>query len=344
MKTARSRLALIVAIAASLFLINGSLFASDMDDRIESSAKESYVFKTYLSDDDIKIESKDGIVTLNGDVSEEAHKQLAAETLANLPGVKSVNNKLELKGEAPAEYSDAWLMTKVKTSLLFHRSVSGIKTEVLAEDGIVTLRGEATSLAQKDLATKYAQDVEGVKDVQNEMTVVTVAIKADEKTMGEKTGEVKEWIDDASITALVKTALLYHRSTSGLNTTVVTKEGLITMSGKAKNGAEKDLATELASDVHGVKSVVNKMTVEQIDGKTKFKKEPFNERIHNPMSENFKYKEDLQSMLQKWNAEYEKLEEIQVAGEGGLKDLKQSLDKKWTAFEQIFEQARNRFR
>jgi len=43
-----------------------------------------------------------------------------------------------------AENSDAWLMTKVKTSLLFHRSVSVIKTEVLAEDGIVTLLNERT--------------------------------------------------------------------------------------------------------------------------------------------------------------------------------------------------------
>ena len=62
------------------------------------------------------------------------------------------------------------------------------------------------------------------------------------------------------------------------------------------------------------------------------------------MSEKFKDREDLQSMLQKWNAEYDKLEEIQVAGEGGLKKLKQSLDKKWIAFEQIFDQARNRFK
>lgn len=57
-----------------------------------------------------------------------------------------------------------------------------------------------------------------------------------------------------------------------------------------------------------------------------------------------KMEEDLQSMLHKWNEEYDKLEEIQVAGEGGLKELKQSLDKKWTAFEQIFDQARNRYR
>jgi osmotically-inducible protein OsmY len=73
---------------------------------------------------------------------------------------------------------------------------------------------------------------------------------------------VKEWIDDASITALVKTALLHHRSTSGLNTTVVTEEGVVTLSGKAKNASEKALTTELVSDVHGVKSVVNNMTVE----------------------------------------------------------------------------------
>jgi len=262
MKTEKYRLAMIVAIVASMFLINVSLFASDMDDRIESSTKESYVFKTYLSDDDIIIRSEDGIVTLTGTVAKEAHKQLAEETVANIHGVKSVNSELELKGEAPAEYSDAWLMTKVKTSLLFHRSVSGIKTEVLAEDGIVTLRGEATSQAQKDLATQYAQDVKGVKDVQNEMTVATIAMRPEEKTMGEKADDMKEWIDDASITALVKTALLHHRSTSGLNTTVVTEEGVVTLSGKAGNMAEKDLATELVSDVHGVKSVVNNMTVE----------------------------------------------------------------------------------
>jgi len=37
-----------------------------------------------------------------------------------------------------------------------------------------------------------------------------------------------EEIDDASITVLVKTALFYHRSTSGLYTTVETKDGLVT--------------------------------------------------------------------------------------------------------------------
>jgi osmotically-inducible protein OsmY len=36
-----------------------------------------------------------------------------------------------------------------------------------------------------------------------------------------------ESIDDASITALVKTTLLYHRSTSTLGVTVETKNGVV---------------------------------------------------------------------------------------------------------------------
>ena len=65
----------------------------------------------------------------------------------------------------------------MKTTLLFHRSVSGLKTEVNAKDGIVTLQGEATSEAQKQLTTEYAKDVEGVKDVKNEMAVSNTAKK-----------------------------------------------------------------------------------------------------------------------------------------------------------------------
>jgi osmotically-inducible protein OsmY len=247
------KLVVMMAAVVALLMTSVPVHASKMDSRIESSAKQSYVFKTYLKGDDIKIQSMDGVVTLTGTVSEESHKSLARETVADLPGVKSVDNRLEVKGERPAENSDAWLMMKVKTTLLFHRSVSGSKTEVNVKDGIVTLQGEATSQAQKDLSTEYAKDVEGVKDVKNEMTVTKTSKKT--PTVGEK-------IDDASITGQVKMTLLYHRSTSALNTSVTTKKGVVTLGGKAKNAAEKDLATKFANDVNGVKGVNNRMTIE----------------------------------------------------------------------------------
>ncbi len=252
----------IIATAATLFFINVSLFASVTDDRIELSAKQSYVFKTYLKGQDIKIRSKDGVVALTGIVSGESDKSLAGETVASLPGVVAVVNKLEVKGETPAVNTDAWLIAKVKSTLWLHRNMSGAETEVLAKDGIITLRGEAASEAQKDLSTEYAKDVEGVKSVDNEMTVLTAAMRPGKKTMGEKLDSMGESIDDVSITALVKTTLLYHRSTSALNTTVETKEGVVELGGKAGSAAEKDLATKLVSDVYGVKSVFNTMIVE----------------------------------------------------------------------------------
>jgi hyperosmotically inducible periplasmic protein len=245
------RVTLMVA-AVAFLAFSAPVHASKMDDRIVSTARKSFVFKTYLHADDIKIQSMDGVVTLTGTVSEESHKSLAQETLAGLPGVKSVDNSLEVKGELPTANSDAWLRMKVKTILYLHSSLSDSKIEVNVNDGIVTLQGASSSQEKKELTTEYAKDVEGVKDVTNEMTVTKTSKKT--QTVGEK-------IDDASITAQVKMTLLYHRSTSAINTKVETKSGVVTLYGKAGNAAELNLATKLASDVNGVKGVKNRMTI-----------------------------------------------------------------------------------
>ena len=243
----------LLAATGVLLVTSASVRASETDDRIESSAKKSYVFKTYLKDDSIKTESKNGAVILTGTVLESSHKSLAQDTVEGLPGVKSVDNQLTVKGESHAEHSDAWLGTKVKTTLLFHRNVRATKTDVNVADGVVTLSGEASSLAQKELTTEYASDVEGVKSVKNDMTIAKAPAEPAE-TIGEK-------IDDASITAQVKSSLLSHRSTSALKTKVETTEGVVTVSGIAKNAAEKSLVTKLVNDIHGVKDVINNMTI-----------------------------------------------------------------------------------
>jgi hyperosmotically inducible protein len=243
----------LLAATSALLVTSASLRASETDDRIESSAKKSHVFKTYLKDDSIKTESRNGAVTLTGTVAEASHKSLAEDTVEGLPGVKSVDNQLTVKGETPAEHSDSWISLKVKSALLFHRNVSATGTTVYVKDGIVTLQGEASSLASKELTAEYAKDVDNVKEVKNDMTVAKSPAKPDE-TVGEK-------IDDASITAQVKSSLLSHRSTSALKTKVETTDGVVTVSGIAKNAAEKTLVTKLATDINGVTSVINNMTI-----------------------------------------------------------------------------------
>jgi len=243
----------LAAIAGAILISSSTVRAADTDSRIESSAAKSYNFKTYLKDDSIKTESKDGVVTLTGTVAEESHKSLAENTVAGLPDVKSVNNELVVTGEQPAEHSDAWITAKVKTALLFHRNVSAMGTTIYTKDGIVTIEGVAGSMAEKELTTEYAKDVDNVVEVKNNMTIAANPATAD-TTAGDK-------IDDASITAQVKSSLLSHRSTSALHTTVSTTDGVVTVSGEAKNEAEKSLVTKLATDIVGVTSVINNMTV-----------------------------------------------------------------------------------
>jgi osmotically-inducible protein OsmY len=247
------QLTLLTAVG-SLIIGSANLHADDLDDRIESAAKKSHVFKTHLKADSIKTVSKDGVVTLTGTVADVAHKNLAQDTVENIPGVRSVDNQLVVREEGPKEYSDGWISAKVKMTLLFHRNVSASETDVFVKDGVVSLRGEASSEAQKELTAEYANDVEGVKEVKNELTI------AKEPRHKEK---LSEKIDDASITAHVKSVLMSHRSTSALKTKVETRGGVVTLTGIAKNDAERSLVTKLVSDIIGVTSVVNEMTVAQ---------------------------------------------------------------------------------
>jgi hyperosmotically inducible protein len=248
-------LAALMTSVALIQVVALPLQASEADSRIEASAKNSYNFKTYLKNDKIKVSSSEGVVTLTGIVAEDFHKSLAQETVAGLPGVKSVNNQLTVVGDQPAEKSDGWISMKVKTALTFHKNVSATETGVNTKDGIVTLSGKADSEAQKQLTGEYAKEVEGVKELRNDL-IVTAPAKPAHATLGEK-------VDDTSITAQIKTSLLFHKSTHAVATKVVTKNGAVTLRGEAKNAAEKDLVTKLAEDIHGVLRVNNLMTVQK---------------------------------------------------------------------------------
>jgi len=243
----------IAAVATAVFVSGTPLRASETDERIESSFKKTYVYQTYLKDDAVKADAKDGVVTLTGTVNEDSHKTLAQETAASLPGVIRVDNQLGSQAAAATENADTWIDRKVKLALLFHRNVNATKTTVEVKDGIVTLKGEASSMAQKELTAEYAKDIDGVKDVNNQMTV------ASPEQMDQT---AREKMDDSSITAQVKMVLLTHRSTSALKTKVETQDGVVTLTGNAKNATEKALVTKLVTDIKGVVSVNNQMMIE----------------------------------------------------------------------------------
>jgi hyperosmotically inducible periplasmic protein len=73
---------------------------------------------------------------------------------------------------------------------------------------------------------------------------------------------VGESIDDASITAQVKAALVEDDDLSALDINVDTRQGVVSLSGVVDEPSDIARATELANDVAGVKSIQNNLRVD----------------------------------------------------------------------------------
>jgi len=57
-------------------------------------------------------------------------------------------------------------------------------------------------------------------------------------------------------------ALLFHRGTNPFRAEITVKRGVVTVTGKALNAAEKELVSKRIEDIPGVIRIHNRMTIE----------------------------------------------------------------------------------
>ncbi|WP_088330047.1 BON domain-containing protein [Lacimicrobium sp. SS2-24] len=128
---------------------------------------------------------------------------------------------------------------------------------VTALDGNITLVGKVQEAPHKELAEAIAAGVSGVKDVDNRITVdANLQQQKDSNPRG--FGEI---VDDATITAAIKSKLLWNKHTEGMETSVVTKEGQVELSGTVTSEQASQQAEKLASNTQGVRSVRNSLKI-----------------------------------------------------------------------------------
>jgi hyperosmotically inducible protein len=171
----------------------------------------------------------------------------SGEKAAPSPGAPQT----ETKTTVGTEIDDATITTKVKSALLADADVKGSDIKVETLKGVVQLSGFVDSQGQIDRAVAVTKGVEGVKSVDNKMTVKTT-----ETTVGEK-------IDDSIITTKVKAALMGDSGVKSSDIGVVTSDGQVQLSGFVEDQAQIDRATEVARGVEGVKNVINEMTIKK---------------------------------------------------------------------------------
>lgn len=146
---------------------------------IDGKAETTLLLNGNLNAFTIDTAVKNGVVTLTGEVESDVDKALAAELVAGLDGVSSVENQLIVKNDgkrntdpkAISALKDAKIATVVKTSLLFEPETSGTSIDVDVSNSVVTLSGTVDSDAEKDLAIAKAKNTKDVVGVVDKLTV-----------------------------------------------------------------------------------------------------------------------------------------------------------------------------
>jgi hyperosmotically inducible protein len=157
--------------------------AEHSDAWIALKIRSSLLFHANVSAADTKVDVSNGTVVLTGTVANAAQKDLTEAYAKDIDGVQSVNNELMIKentsdspstvSSARVDMDDASITSEVKYALLSHRSTSALKTKVTTKDGVVMISGDASSDAEKDLVSKMASSIRGVRSVDNDMVVRT---------------------------------------------------------------------------------------------------------------------------------------------------------------------------
>ena len=248
-------------LAAALFAgFASTAMADSMATDLSEANKEgrvwtSFALNPHLDAFDLGVDVDDSKAILTGTVHSNVEKELATQVALSVSGVKSVDNRIKVDGAyrvadrgsartASQIANDATITATVKNQLLWNSGTDGFAIDVDTTNRAVILSGSVDNEASKALAGRIARNTSGVRTVQNNLKI-DANLKRDASTA----------VEDAWITARVKSSLLYSKYVDGLDIDVDTAEGKVSLKGSVSTAAEKALAVELASNVKGVKRV-----------------------------------------------------------------------------------------
>ncbi len=157
---------------------------------------------------------------------------------------------------------DAWIDGKAEATLLFNGNLNSFDINTDVQNGKVVLTGKVENSVDKKLAEELVANIDGVTDVDNQLTIVAAKdydddMDADDMDEDSAMGE----LTDAKIATVIKTRLLMDSDISGFDIDVDVEEGNVTLTGTVDSDAARDLAVEIAKNASDVKDVEDNLKV-----------------------------------------------------------------------------------
>ncbi len=151
---------------------------------------------------------------------------------------------------AGAAISDTGITAKVKTSFVGDDRLKGSHIKVVTTNGVVTLTGTAPTSDSKSAAEELAQNVNGVKSVDDQ-----VSTPEGSGSVHKAVAKTEHVGSDSWITTKVKSEIMADSVSKGFDVHVKTLHGVVMLRGTLPNSDAVAHVKDIASGVEHVKSV-----------------------------------------------------------------------------------------
>jgi osmotically-inducible protein OsmY len=277
------------------------------DGRVNAGWLTTRIQAQYFTTTDVKgrnidvTSTSDGVVTLRGEVENEQERRRAIEIAQNTDGAARVEDHLRVTGavattgreredaprdreaEARTTQPDGWVTTKIQAKYFMDGDVRARDINVDTNNGVVTLRGTVRSEAERRQAVALARNTDGVRDVQDQLTLDPTAGRddrdRDDRVAGDTRDRAAETTRDARdttaatgrqagdrtgdgwITTKIQASYFLNTDIRGRDINVDTTNNVVTLNGVVRTEAEKQEAEQIARETDGVARVVNNLKV-----------------------------------------------------------------------------------
>lgn len=225
------------------------------------SFREGQLWATYVLNPALQAYRIDGDIhgntaTLTGTVDTKTEKLLAAALAQQVKGITTVRNNINVD---PAEIvvttfipgnvfaqqvRDATTSAEINSQLKWNEYTDALDIDVATQNGKVTLTGSADTQKAKQRAARIAANTEGVRSVNNQLTV-----------SGNNIPEAPGEENDQWITAKVQSSLGFTAGMNPSDIEVGTTNGIVTLKGTVDSDAQRRQAINIAQDTVGVEGV-----------------------------------------------------------------------------------------
>ncbi|ERT06146.1 BON domain protein [Lyngbya aestuarii BL J] len=121
-----------------------------------------------ISPASILVATNEGIVTLSGSVNNILAQERAERIASMIKGTRAVINEINVE---PVPRTDAEILENINSALVNDPVTEVWEIEPVVNNGVVTLGGEVDSWQEKQLASRVAKGVAGVKQIDNQISI-----------------------------------------------------------------------------------------------------------------------------------------------------------------------------